>query len=137
MRKFMILLLASVTMLASCTSVPSSGDVQSADIDTDSANADVDFLPPGPSAGATQEEIVQGFIAAGAAAQENYRVARSYLAQELLEVWNPNLSAAIRAGEPVVAAESETSIVLTVPVIANVDEFGRYSSAALATPMTL
>jgi hypothetical protein len=137
MRKFMVLLVASVMMLASCTSVPSSGDVQSADIDTDTANADVDFLPPGPSAGATQEEIVQGFIAAGAAAQENYRVARSYLAQELLEVWNPNLSAAIRAGEPAVTAESETSIVFTVPVIANVDEFGRYSSAGLATDQRL
>jgi hypothetical protein len=137
MKKLLLSLLAGVMMLSSCTSIPSSGEVQSAQIDTGLSNADVDFLPPGPSAGATQEEIVQGFISAGTAAQENYRVARSYLAEDLLDVWNPNLSVAIRAGEPVVTAPSETSIVFTVPVIANVDEFGRYSSADAATDQRL
>jgi hypothetical protein len=137
MKKLAVSFLAGVMMVSSCTSIPSSGDVQSAEIDTALSNADVDFLPPGPSAGATQEEIVQGFIAAGTAAQENYRVARSYLAENLLDVWNPNLSVAIRAGEPVVTTSSETSIVFTVPVIANVDEFGRYSSADAATDQRL
>ena len=137
MKKVLIVLLAGVMMLTSCTSIPSSGDVQSAEIDAGLSNVDVDFLPPGPSAGATPAEIVQGFIAAGTAAQENYRVARSYLAESLLDVWNPNLSVAIRAGEPVVTATSETSILYTVPVIANVDEFGRYSSAASSTDQQL
>jgi hypothetical protein len=137
MRKMLIALLAGVMILTSCTSIPSSGDVESAEIDTGLSNADVDFLPPGPSAGATPAEIVQGFIAAGTAAQENYRVARSYLAESLLDVWNPNLSVAIRAGEPVVTATSETSILYMVPVIANVDEFGRYSSAASSTDQGL
>ncbi|MCF8550330.1 MAG: GerMN domain-containing protein [Pontimonas sp.] len=133
----LIALLAGVIILTSCTSIPSSGDVESAEIDTGLSNADVDFLPPGPSAGATPAEIVQGFIAAGTAAQDNYRVARSYLAESLLDGWNPNLSVAIRAGEPVVTATSETSILYTVPVIANVDEFGRYSSAASSTDQRL
>ena len=133
MSKLLVALLGAVMVLTSCTSIPSSGDVQSAEIETGLSNADVDFLPPGPSAGATQDEIVQGFIAAGTAAQENYRVARSYLAEEFLDVWNPNLSVAIRAGEPVVTPISDTSIVYTVPVIANVDEFGRYSSAVSST----
>ncbi len=137
MRRMLIALLAGMMMVTSCTSIPSSGDVQSAEIDTGLSNADVDFLPPGPSAGATPAEIVQGFIAAGTAAQENYRVARSYLAESLLDVWNPNLSVAIRAGEPVVTATSETAILYTVPVIANVDEFGRYSSAASSTDQRL
>ena len=103
MKKLMASLLAGALLLSSCTSIPNSGAVQSAEIDAGLSNADVDFLPPGPSAGATQEEIVQGFVAAGTAAQENYRVARSYLAAELVDVWNPNLSVAIRAGEPVVS----------------------------------
>jgi hypothetical protein len=137
MKKMLLSLLAGVMMLSSCTSIPSSGGVLSAEIDSGISNADVDFLPPGPSAGASQEEIVQGFIAAGTAAQDNYRVARSYLAVDLLDVWNPNLSVAIRTGEPVVTATSDNSIVYTVPVIANVDEFGRYSSAAAATDQRL
>ena len=137
MKKLVVSLLAGALLLSSCTSIPNSGAVQSAEIDAGLSNADVDFLPPGPSAGATQEEIVQGFVAAGTAAQENYRVARSYLAAELVDVWNPNLSVAIRAGEPVVSPSSATSIVYTVPVIANVDEFGRYSSATSATDQRL
>jgi hypothetical protein len=112
MKKLLLSLLAGVMLLSSCTSIPGSGGVQSAEVDIGPSNADVDFLPPGPSAGASQEEIVQGFIAAGTAAQENYRVARSYLAAELLDVWNPNLSVAIRTGEPVVTATSDTSMQL-------------------------
>ena len=98
MKKLLLSFLAGVMILSSCTSIPSSGGVQSAEIDIGLSNADVDFLPPGPSAGASQEEIVQGFIAAGTAAQENYRVARSYLSADLLDVWNPNLSVAIGTG---------------------------------------
>jgi hypothetical protein len=71
MKKLLLSLLAGVMLLSSCTSIPGSGGVQSAEIDTGFSNADVDFLPPGPSAGASPEEIVQGFIAAGTAAQEN------------------------------------------------------------------
>ena len=64
MKKLVVSLLAGALLLSSCTSIPNSGVVQSAEIDTGLSNADVDFLPPGPSAGATQEEIVQGFVAA-------------------------------------------------------------------------
>ena len=77
MRKvFLPLLMGLVTMVASCTAIPSSGPVISAQIEATTSSVDVDFLPPGPSAGATPEEIVAGFIAAGAAAQDNYRVAK-------------------------------------------------------------
>jgi hypothetical protein len=46
-----------------CTSIPSAGPVFSADIDSRLSEVDFDFLPPGPSAGATPEEILAGFIA--------------------------------------------------------------------------
>ena len=85
-------------VLVACTSIPSAGPVNSTDRTTGIDTSNVDFLPPGPSTGATPEEIIAGFIAAGTAAQDNYRVARSYLAEEVEEDWNPNASVLIRRG---------------------------------------
>jgi hypothetical protein len=137
MRKISVVMLAWMVALSGCTAIPSSGAVQSAEIETSAEGATFDFLPPGPSAGAGQEEIIAGFIAAGTAAQDNYRVARSYLTTQAQEIWNPNASALIRAGEPTVTAASETTLRYSVQVAASVDEFGRYLATTVATPQEL
>lgn len=137
MRRISVVMLAWALALTGCTSIPSSGSVQSADLDTSSGGGTFDFLPPGPSAGATQEEIIAGFIAAGTAAQDNYRVARSFLTAEAQEPWNPNASAVIRFGEPTVTATSETTLSYSMQVAASVDEFGRYLATTAATPQAL
>ena len=103
------LLLFLAASLAACTSIPTTGPVLSAEIDERLSTVDFDILPPGPSAGATPEEILTGFIAAGTAAQENYRVARSYLSEDAAEEWNPNASVVIRSGEPQVTTVSDTA----------------------------
>jgi hypothetical protein len=124
-------------VLMACTSIPSSGPVNSTDRSTGVDTSDVDFLPPGPSTGATPEEIIAGFIAAGTAAQDNYRVARSYLAEEVKEDWNPNASVLIRRGEPLVSVVSNTVASYVAPVIASVDELGRFSTSASVSAQTL
>ena len=138
MRTLRIGFLAVVTaFVMACTSIPSSGPVNSTDRTTGVDTSDVDFLPPGPSTGATPEEIIAGFIAAGTAAQDNYRVARSYLADEVSEDWNPNASVLIRGGEPLVSVVSNTVARYVVPVIASVDELGRFSTSAGVSSQTL
>ena len=138
MRTLRVGFLAVVTaFVMACTSIPSSGPVNSTDRTTGVDTSDVDFLPPGPSTGATPEEIIAGFIAAGTAAQENYRVARSYLADEVGEDWNPNASVLIRRGEPLVSVVSNTVARYVVPVIASVDELGRFSTSASVSSQTL
>jgi hypothetical protein len=138
MRALRVGFLAVVTALVmACTSIPSSGPVNSKDRTTGVDTSDVDFLPPGPSTGATPEEIIAGFIAAGTAAQENYRVARSYLADEVSEDWNPNASVLIRRGEPLVSVVSNTVARYVVPVIASIDELGRFSTSASVSSQTL
>jgi hypothetical protein len=137
MMRWSVVILAGMLALSSCTTIPTTGAVQSADIDQGPGSVDFDFLPPGPSAGATQEEIVAGFIAAGTAAQDNYRVARSYLTRDAVERWNPNATVYIRSGEPTVTATSISSLRYVVPVMASVDEFGRYSSMTGPTPQEL
>lgn len=120
-----------------CTSIPQSGPVTTADVELGVVDVDFDFLPPGPSTGASPEEILVGFIAAGTAAQNNYRVARSYLTSEVAEDWNPNSSVLIRVGEPTLSATAGNAITYTVPTVASVDEFGRYLSTQVATDQEL
>lgn len=126
-------LVASVSALAliltACTEIPRSGPVSSVDFEQIDDTVDVDFLPPGPSVGASQEEILLGFIAAGTAAQNNYRVARSYLAQDISNEWNPNQVVLIRAGEGQVELIGDDTLQYSVPVLASVDESGRYDQA--------
>jgi hypothetical protein len=136
-RALSVVIASWALVLSACTSIPAAGPVLSAEINTGSGGASFDFLPPGPSAGATQQEIVAGFIAAGTAAQDNYRVARSYLATEAQERWNPSASALIRAGEPLVTLASGTALTYAVPVSAEIDEFGRYLAVSADTPQEL
>ena len=124
-------------VLVACTSIPSSGPVNSTDRTTGVDTSDVDFLPPGPSTGATPEEIIAGFIAAGTAAQDNYRVARSYLAERVKEEWNPNASVLIRRGEPLVSVVSNTVASYVAPIISSVDELGRFSASPSVSAQTL
>lgn len=124
-------------LLAGCVSVPFSGGVElGGDLDT-GIDVDVDFLPSGPSEGATQEEILRGFLAATTAAQNNYGIARSYLAEEAADVWNPYESTLVRAREGVIAQVDESTLSYSVPIVASVDAVGRYSVADDAATQTL
>jgi hypothetical protein len=130
MRRSLIAAFGAMAMvLTACTEVPRFGPVNSVDFEQFDDTVDVDFLPPGPSVGASQEEILLGFIAAGTAAQNNYRVARSYLAEDMSGDWNPNQVALIRAGEGQVEQLGDDSLQFSVPVLASVDESGRYDQA--------
>ncbi len=124
-------------LLAGCVSVPFSGGVElGGDLDT-GVDVDVDFLPSGPSEGATQEEILRGFLAATTAAQNNYGIARSYLAEDAADVWNPYESTLVRAREGVIATVDESTLTYSVPIVASVDAVGRYSVADDAATQTL
>jgi len=136
-RLLVVIAVVPALLLSACVSVPFSGGVElGGDLDT-GVDVDFDFLPPGPSAAATQEEILRGFLAATTAAQNNYRIARSYLADEASDVWNPYASTLVRAREGAIAQIDETTLTYSVPIVASVDAVGRYSVADDAATQTL
>ena len=116
-------------LLAACVQVPFSGPVQPGGQIEGDVDADFDFLPSGPSAGASQEEILAGFLNATTASQNNYRIARQYLAEDAQQVWNPYAGTLVRSREGVVARVDDTTLSYTAAVVAEVDGLGRYSSA--------
>lgn len=131
------LAVVAALLLTGCVSVPFSGGVElGGDLNT-GVDVDVDFLPSGPSEGATQEEILRGFLAATTAAQNNYGIARSYLAVEAADVWNPYESTLVRSRDGVISHLDESTLTYSVPIVASVDAVGRYSVADDAATQTL
>ncbi len=116
-------------LLAACVQVPFSGPVQPGGEIEQDFDAEFDFLPSGPAEGASQEEILAGFLAATAASQNNFRIARQYLADEVEQGWNPYAGTLVRSREGVVERIDETTLGYTVALTAELDGLGRYSPA--------
>lgn len=136
-RAVIALALLPALLLTACVSVPFSGSVEvGGDLDTDVEVA-FDFLPSGPSEGASQGEILSGFFSATTASQNNYRIARSYLADDVSDVWNPYAVTLVRSRDGVVERVDDTTLTYSVPITASVDSVGRYSVADGTTSQTL
>ena len=93
------LLAASVALacvvLTGCASIPSSGPVQGGERAPADPAIDVDFLVPSPSPGATQEQILDGFIRAALDPEDDYQVAREYLTTAFADEWQADAGATI------------------------------------------
>ena len=95
--------LASVLLLAGCVGIPTSGGVVTGAIIDEQVDPDVVVLPDAPRPGSSQEEILEDFLLALRGPQSSYAIARQYLADTFAEVWNPDESAIVRTGIPVIS----------------------------------
>ena len=77
--------------LSACGAMPRSGPVHKVIEPTEQTQQSaMPFNPQGPRVGATAQEIVEGFLAAGVGAQDDYSVARQYLTPQLAATWKPD-----------------------------------------------
>lgn len=118
--------LALVLILAGCASLPTSGPVQVAGPQNVSDDDSVQYLPAGPVAGATPQDIVDGFLAAGTAAQDNYRVSRSFLTDEFATEWDPTAETLVR-GVALEYLPGVDTLTITTPILARVVRGGVYA----------
>lgn len=126
MKKFFALLL-SASLLAGCAQLPTKVDIKSGPELVAPEAADFSYyVPTGPSEGASQQEIVSGFLAAGTGPQNDYSVARDFLTDEFAQRWNPAAEVLIRDGAPGFTPSGESSLVVDVRVGASVDEHGSF-----------
>lgn len=122
------LLLVTVLLVAltGCTGIPTSGPVVAGKPITAEVDTGVDFLPTGPSVGATPREILAGFIAAATGPKDKYAVARQFLSRGFAAQWNPNAGVLVHERVPTFAENPDGSIDLVVPGVGQVDAGGRY-----------
>lgn len=125
-----------VVVLSACVGIPRSGSVQDGGtVEGGDGDVDVNFIAPGPSEGATQEQILRGFIDAAASPQNNYEIAREFLAPDDRARWEPDAGVTIDQGGRAFATVGD-AVQLTVSPVAAVDDRGEYRESANSSPLS-
>lgn len=126
-------------ILSGCAGIPDSGGVHAGQtVENTEASPEFDFLARSPQPGATQEEILLGFVEAAASPQDRYAVAREYLTPEFAGGWDPDASTLIDSGSlrsPQVL--NANAMTLTVSALADVGVAGDYVQRDAPTPQVL
>ena len=135
-QKFLaVLLLASLT---GCATLPVSGPVRiGPDLEPPSDSTSFYYSPATPVDGASETEILAGFLAAGTAPQNDYAIAREYLSESIRATWNPNQELLIQKSTPQVTLTDSGIAFVEVEVTARVDANGRYETLPAGSTRTL
>ncbi|MGH3637054.1 MAG: GerMN domain-containing protein, partial [Mycobacterium sp.] len=125
--------------LAGCASIPDSGAVhQGEDISAANSGFSVNYIPSGPAAGATQEQILSGFIGASSSPKNNYQIAREFLAPSFTSLWKPDQSLIVDTGSGrVYTRMAQKAWQLAVNPVADIDATGGYTEVDASSPVTL
>ena len=122
-------------VLTGCASIPDSGGVQRGD-PAPADPVDLDILALPPAEGATQEQILDGFITAAQSPRNNYEVAREYLTQAFAEEWDPGDGATIDVlGERDVETVDETMLRLEATPAGSLLDNGQYEEPESRAPI--
>lgn len=117
-----------VVVLTACAGLPTAGPVNEGLPPGEATGSlDVDFLPERPVAGATPEQVVEGFVEAATSPAGNFEIARSFLAPSVRDEWDPSAGVTIdqprsRSFSPVISG----TVTLTLTPTADVDDAGAY-----------
>jgi len=117
---------AAMVLLAGCVGIPTSGAVVTGGEINEDVDLPVGFLPSGPRDGATQQEILLDFVQAATNPQNDYSIARQFLADNIRSEWNPDARVAIRSSGGAPTTVSETELDYTITTSASIDADGRY-----------
>ncbi|WP_264668106.1 LpqB family beta-propeller domain-containing protein [Arthrobacter sp. VKM Ac-2550] len=109
-----------------CSSIPDMGPVDKIEPPTEGAPVgDYTFNPPGPEPGAGPEQVIEGFLLAGTAAQDDYGTAREFLAPKLAGEWRPTERTLVYdGGVKITKAAGEHAYVLNFEVASVIDSRG-------------
>lgn len=140
--RLVLMVAALLAVVTGCSSIPTTGPVGTATAHSD-GNALVDTFaaaPRGPSeaGGETPEEILQGFIAAGTGAADDYSVAREFLTDTAAETWTPTDRVLIYGADPnIVPGPDGSSYSIRLEVVGSLDNRGIRTDLASGTTETL
>ncbi|GAA3605123.1 LpqB family beta-propeller domain-containing protein [Agrococcus terreus] len=110
--------------LVGCVAIPDAGPVTEGQVDTSVQSSDLVFLAEEPAAGATQEDIILGFLEAAVSPVDDFSIAREYLTADAGEGWDPGAGVLVRSGDPEVSLTGETAATAVVTTVRAVDEHG-------------
>ncbi|MBO3133538.1 GerMN domain-containing protein [Dermatophilus congolensis] len=126
--------MVSLSLVAAC-GLPSSGKVEQGLAVQDRPPPPIKLQFEAPRAGASQEEIVRGFLAAQWSADDDYRAARAYLTKAVSEKWAPDSVVVHPTGmrPQTVKSKDGSSVTVTVVEIGVLDSDGRFHASTAGT----
>ena len=121
--------LVALLALAGCATLPTELAIEKGPQLLPGAAQEVAYYSPSsPAVGATAQEIVSGFLAAGTGPQNDYSIAREYLTESFATRWKPDTQTLIRVGVPLYQSTNDSLQVVQLTVGARVDDQGRYEN---------
>jgi hypothetical protein len=113
--------------LTGCAKLPTSSEVKvGSDIQSGLTADYLYYSPSGPTQDAAQAEIINGFLNAATGPQNDYQVAREYLAGKLAAKWNPSNELLIADSRPDIRMIGSVGARITFNAVARIDHNGRY-----------
>ncbi|WP_395243707.1 GerMN domain-containing protein [Agromyces sp. MMS24-K17] len=140
MRRILALLAAVVVaaVLAGCATIPSSGPVRQGEQQEAAELPDLDLLAAGPQPGATQEEILRGFIDAATDPRNNYQIAKEFLTTAFAAEWDPTAAVTIdEFADRDEVVTGEDSIRVVASPVAALRANGQYEVVSSSAPIPL
>jgi len=121
-----ILALAAVAaLLTGCAQLPRSGAIGVGPaVQVESTDDYLYYSPSLPAPGDSQQQIVTGFLSAGNGPQNDYEVARSYLASSFKGEWSASDEVLVQQGATVFDLVDETTARVELQVSATIDANG-------------
>lgn len=123
---------AVLALLAGCVAIPTDGPIGTGDVVLDDPAPALPLANDPPIDG-SPEEIVNGFLAAGAAGlRDEFVVARMYLDPLTASAWDPTarvLVYPLQGGGPQIEVRDDGSALVTVPIEGSLDAAGVYTEA--------
>lgn len=136
-RRLPVLIAVAAALVAGCASLPTGGPVREGnDLQLERDDSAVRPIGQPPLPGADPEEIVRGFVRAGADFDGNHRVARLYLAPAIRERWRPGVGADLynRAeGDVSLTVGDDGRVALDASSEARISRDGQYIPVAPGT----
>ena len=123
--------------LSACGGLPAVSAVQQGSQVGEPAVQPVRVQPDGPTSGATPDQIVRGFLRAGAGAgfDDDHAIARSFFTPNVKDDWLPDSGVEVYADDSALKIEllTPTTVRVTASIVAEVDSVGRYRETHAGT----
>lgn len=124
MKRALAAVAAALLLLTGCVAIPDAGPVREGVVDMSEQDDGLVFLAQEPEEGATQEEIILGFLTAGISPEGGFSIAREFLTRAEAQQWRPSAGVIVRAGPPEVQFASETEATAIVAAVSEIDAVG-------------
>jgi Lipoprotein LpqB beta-propeller domain/Sporulation and spore germination len=120
--------IAAAASLSGCATIPSASQViQGPDIQNQLTNDYLYYSPAGPVKGESAADILAGFLNASTGPQNDFGVARQYLAPDFRTKWSPNQMVYIQRGGQKTKISADGSATVSLGISATVDAVGHYT----------